>query len=283
MTDGPGHVGPGEPPSPEGESAARATVVKKPRKPDPWAHRRGEPRLFVFGWTLFLFAATVSTFVAAQRAGVADRSIVRGAARLLVLAATVGVVVLWPMVRLSQWPDPRPVRGTFRDLVVLLVPLQAMLWPLAMPWLAHWPLPVVGAVDLLLFSWAALIGGVLALAQAMRLRAWRLGAPWGGAPTAWAMLIVLLTAGLGAVGAAMPAPNPLGAPDVRPPEFRLGWMLSPVTAVFEITRDRTWSGLTARVTPFHTLTLLFTAAAALPVWFVAARLERGLKAPSRLH
>ena len=36
---------------------------------DPWAHRRGEPRVFAFLWTMFLFGATAATFHVKLKSG----------------------------------------------------------------------------------------------------------------------------------------------------------------------------------------------------------------------
>jgi hypothetical protein len=263
---------------------ARAVVpLRASRPPDRWAHRRGEPRVFALAWTLFLFAATLVTFVAAQSAAVGDRSLVRAAAQLLVLAATLGLTVLWPMARLSQWPDYRPVSGTARDLLVLLIPVQAMLWPQAMWWLARWPTSVVGALDLLLLCWGVLIGGVLACFQAARARAMRSGQAWNPGRSAGAMVIILVLVGAGASAVAIGRAGPPPSGDVVPPDFRPSWLFSPLTAVFEITRDRTWSGVTAAVAPGHILALLITGLLGLPAWLLARWIERGSRAPAGLH
>lgn len=244
---------------------------------DRWAHRRGEPRVFALAWTIFLFAATLATFVAAQSASGGDRGLVRAAAQMLVFASALGVTVLWPMVRLSQWPDGRPVWGSLRDLVVLLVPLQAMLWPQAMWWLARWPAPVIVALDLLLLCWGVLVGGLLAWCQALRLRALRDPDParaWGPARSAGAMVLFVLLAGAGAAGALGGGPLLTGG-DLTPPAWRPGWMLSPLTGVFEITRDRTWSGDIARVAPGHLWLMLAAGVCGLPAWLMAWRIGRG--------
>ena len=255
----------------------------RPTRHDPWAHRRGEPRIFVFGWTVFLFVATLVTFVSAQAAAGGDRAVIRSAARLLVLASAIGITVLWPMVRLSQWPEPHPVRGTFRDLVVLLVPVQAMLWPQTMWWLAHWPMSVVGAVDLLLVCWGALAGGVVALVQTLRWREWRrTGAVSWGLPVVGMIASVVLVT-LGALPAISGIADPFTGSDTRPPDVRVGWMLSPFTGIFEVARERAWAGVPAAVRPAHAAALLLGLLMSVPVWAVAARLTRGLPRAPGLH
>lgn len=257
--------------------------IPHPTSKDRWAHRRGEPRVFALAWTLFLFAATLITFVAAQSAGIGDRSLVRSAAQMLVFAAALGLTVLWPMARLCQAPDTHPVSGTAKDLLVLLIPLQAMLWPQAMWWLARWPLAVIGAADLVLVSWAFFVGGLLACFQAARARRARAGQQWGASQNVTAMVLIVLIVATGALAALSDGPPPLSGADVVPPSIRPAWLLSPFTAVFETTRDRAWSGTTASVTPGHILASFLTALFGLPGWLLAARLQRGPRPPAGLH
>src|SRR5262249_35293851 len=145
MTDEPPHPG-GEPippsplppivdsatinaPAPPDAGSALAGALRPRRKPDPWAHRRGEPRLFAFLWTLFLFAPTGATFMAAAPPGGASPDVMRPATRALLAVTAAGVCILWPMVRLSQLADEHPIAGVIQDLVVVLIPAQAVIWP----------------------------------------------------------------------------------------------------------------------------------------------------------
>ena len=57
----------------------------------------------------------------------ARASKVAAIARIMLEVVTVGIVVLWPMVRLSQEAPKRPVRALLLDSSVILVPAQAVL------------------------------------------------------------------------------------------------------------------------------------------------------------
>jgi hypothetical protein len=60
-------------------------------------------------------------------------------------------------------------------------------------------------------------------------------------------------------------------------------MLSPITGVYDIARDRVWTGATAAVTGEHWLTVAAVAVAALPLWLAAGALSRGLPRAGSLH
>lgn len=122
---------------------------------DPWAHRKGEPRLFALGWTVFLMVAATLTVMSSRIVSPAVPRHAFGVRAMLVMAA-LGVCVLWPMTRLCQAPPKRPVRATVADIVVLLVPLQALVWPL--PLLANWGFDVAAGFALMYTSWALVIG-----------------------------------------------------------------------------------------------------------------------------
>ncbi|MBL9031545.1 MAG: hypothetical protein JNM80_07530 [Phycisphaerae bacterium] len=239
---------------------------------DPWAHRRGEPRAFAFLWTAFLFVATVSTFVAVASRGQVDPALMRAAGRTLFVIVAVGVCILWPMVRLSQLPPSNPLVGSAQDLVVVLIPVQAVVWPQWVRWLAHWPFDVVAAVAVSITAWGTLVAGVLALAQVQRLRAAHRLAP---DPGLWWMAaiaaVVVMGAGLSLAGLSS-----------EPDPARTDWMLSPITSLLELTRDRAWTGRSAATAQAHWTFTLATLSLALVAWTVAAAL-RGRSTPPRLH
>jgi len=269
----PGEVGLPSPPPPPAPKPPRS----KERRPDPWAHRRGEPRVFAFLWTLFLFVATAATFLAALSTGQSSPDVMRPATRALFAIVAAGIVILWPMVRLSQLPDRHPLSGCLQDLVVILVPVQAVIWPQWFGWLGRWPLNVVTAIAALLAAWALLSGGLLALAQTQRLRHLAPGRR-AHPETLWMILMVAV-----ALGGALPTLLASASPPPRPADVRLAWMLSPMTAIFEITRDRSASGASADVAPGHWWAIACVAAAALPAWILALIRRRGIKPPSGLH
>src|ERR1043166_1453153 len=114
-------------PAPEA-SATPGEPPVRPLVPDPWAHRRGEPRTFAALWLLFLFAATILSVGAVGIFGLMSTDVYRPAARVMLEIVAIGVVVLWPMVRLSQAAPAFPLRAMLGDAVVVLVPAQAVIW-----------------------------------------------------------------------------------------------------------------------------------------------------------
>lgn len=219
-----------------------------------WSHRRGEPRIFAFFWTLYLLLATIGAFWSVGAPRTHDPAALRPAARAVLAAITVGIALLWPMTRLSQ---ERPAmrlrrisRSVWQDLLVLLVPAQAIIWPqIAM---AAWPVAVVGALAASMAAWGLLLGGLLAVA----LTADRVGRGW------WMLLFVAL-AGLGPLVALGPAGGSAHAP-----EFDWWWMTSPVTSGFEIARDRPWTGSAAAATASHWRAIALVAASGAGLWAI---------------
>jgi len=248
----------------------------EPPKPDPWAHRRTEPRTFAFIWTMFLFFATVSTYAVTMSSGIGGHDVVRPAARLLLILVASGVVIIWPLVRLSQPPDERPIVGPILDFIVILVPVQAIVWPQAAWWLAGWPITVVAALTLMITAWALITAAVISCAHSLRRTR-------NASPAAWMALILV-----GLIMLHAPAIATMGsAGAVQGTNFvRTSWMASPLTAVFEISQDRTWVGTPAAVFPGHWRALGFTFAAAGVTWIIAAvvrSLSAGRPADPGLH
>lgn len=203
-----------------------------------WSHRRGEPRIFAFCWTVYLLFATVAAFWSVGAPGSHDPLALRPAARAVLAAITVGIVLLWPMTRLSQERPSQRVgrvaRVVAQDLVVLLVPAQAIIWPqIAM---AAWPVSVVGALAASLSAWALLLGALLTVALVC-----------SGDRRGWWMLVFVVIGGLGPLIALGPAGGLAHGND----SFDWWWMTSPMTTGFEIARDRPWTGAAAAVTGGH--------------------------------
>lgn len=220
-----------------------------------WSHRRGEPRIFAFFWTLYLLFATIGAFWAVGPPGAHDALAMRPAARSLLAAITVGVVLLWPMTRLSQTAPStrrgRIARAVLQDLLVILVPAQAVIWPQIV--MAVWPVSVVAAMAASLAAWAMVIGGVLV---------W--GLSIGGGFRGWWMLVLVALAGLGPLLAL----GPLGGSHSTEGAIDWWWMTSPVTSGFEITRDRPWTGASAAVTEGHWRAIGAVGVAGAVVWGV---------------
>ncbi len=203
-----------------------------------WSHRRGEPRIFAFFWTLYLLFATIAAFWSVGAPGSSDPLSLRPAARAVLATITVGIAILWPMTRLSQEMPSRRVRRVSRmvgqDLIVLLVPAQAIIWPqIAM---AAWPVSVVAVLACSLSAWAVLIGAFLTIAIV-----------YSDTRRGWWMLAFVAIAGFGPLLAIGPGGTIVHGDEA----FDWWWMTSPITTGFEIARDRPWTGAAATVVEGH--------------------------------
>jgi hypothetical protein len=254
MPDEPMDQGEGDhqPPAPQ----ARAST-------DPWAHRRGEPRTFAAAWILFVFLATVLSVGAVGVFGILSTDVYRPAARGLLEVVTIGIVILWPMVRLSQEAPERALRSIAIDVLIVVVPAQVVIWPQALAWMAAWPPNVVAAVSLLISGWGVLIGGLMA-AYFLGLRG--VGTTGnGGPPGRCAMMaVIVLMIGIGPVIAAL---SPRTVSSALP--HTASWLMtSPLTAIYEVTRDRPLTGQSAAVDVRHWTCIWLIWGAGLLVWLV---------------
>lgn len=238
------------------------TVPPVPR--DPWAHRRGEPRVFALLWTVFLLIATMGMLGQVVAGGVLSFDVYRPAARVLLVVSMIGVGVLWPMTRLSQ---SRPAEGGLaaarRDIAVILLPLQAIIWP--QHWLAAWAWWPLAALAAAMVAWVLLIGGGLALAlQGLFPRGEHVPRQ-EGRRTAWMLGTLVLAFGT----------LPLRLLEVEDMTTAMGlWsdligVLSPVGAVLELSHDRAWSGNAIAVSSGHWAGIGVVLAAAAALWLLA--------------
>ncbi|QOI98986.1 MAG: hypothetical protein HRU70_00155 [Phycisphaeraceae bacterium] len=261
--------------TPAGEGPSRPPdeiiVFAPPPAADRWPHRRGEPRLFALAWTIYLLGATVACYGQLIWGGVIDPLSARFAARELLVLVAVGVSILWPALRLSQvLPREGGVAATSKDLFVVAVPSQAVVWPLSM--LALWPVWTVAAIAASLFAWTALIGGALAFAlgpahadPARPQGAWTRPA-WAAAFVALATAGPLLS---------------VGWPSSSSRAVALAWLASPATGLLEIARDRSWSGEPTAFLAEHAVALAVVLALAGAAWVLASARERARVAGPR--
>lgn len=238
---------------------------------DRWAHRRAEPRPLAFMWTLYLFIATAMTFAAITGVGGLTLDVYRPALRILLMTVAAGVIVVWPMIRLSQTgPAEHPAAASLKDLFAIVVPLQAIVWP---QWLlAAWPVSVIAGLAGTLTAWAVLASGILALF--FRLEAARAGIAGpedgesgrGFGARASMMLVFVMLAALGPIiGAAWSLLTSLGP---GAPGRATWWLLSsPLTAIFEITSDRPDGAAAVRGVAAHWAVAANVAVAGLVCWF----------------
>lgn len=253
---------------------------KPPKGRATWDHRRGEPRWFALLWTIFLMGAAAITLGGTAAAGVIDASSYRAGTRLMVLVVSAGIVVLWPMIRLSQRTPERPIVSVMGDLLVVLLPSLVLLSPQALPFLGGWMLWPTVAASALLVSWTLIVGGVLALVWshgagprlALRYEAGdAIGSSSGVghlsvlARSCWMAALLVLCIGGPAVVLVREAVIGRSLSDAGV-DASVGFLLSPVTAPWECIRDRSWSGVPAMVGPGHWVGVLWTGVVAAGIW-----------------
>jgi hypothetical protein len=224
-----------------------------PHHPDPWAHRRGEPRTFAAAWMFFLLVAAAVALSAGGVLGLLGTAPYRASARVLMVVLGLGVGVLWPLLRLSQESPGDAARAMRQDLLIVAASTQAVVLPQGLPWMGDWPFSAVAAVGVGLAAWALLVAGVLGLV-------WRSA---GRIPRWAAMLALVVLASAGPMWALA-----VGARESALREALLA--ASPVTLGPEILADRSWLGQSAKATPAHVWTIAATASAGALAWWLAS-------------
>jgi len=226
---------------------------------EPWAHRRGEPRLLILLWATYLLAASGATIMRLPQIGLTEPRFVQSATRLLVLLIAVGLVALWPAVRLSQASPRRPVAATLIDLAALTAPLAAVLWPVT--WLGRWDVEVTLALVATIAAWGLLVGPLVALGIR------RAPSP---ARSGWTAAVVGLLLAAPALAVAL---GPLGVPS--------GPLLyaSPLTAVYALTTEP--AGRLPVMAAAEWWAAIAPAGVGLALWCVAAALPGAPAAPER--
>lgn len=205
-------------PDPDPSGVIRSSAADLPEHPDdPWAHRKGEPRIFAFLWTLYVLVCVAGSLLWLSRATRLTVGTYSPAARIMLVVVAAGMMLLWPMVRLSQKPPTgSAARAALADLFVVQLPIQMVVWPLIV--LASWPLATVGAIAAIFGVWGMLIGGMLAFAFTQSATMSR---------TLWMVGVVVLSLGAPVLLALRWTPGT--PPD---PEYA---MLSPLSAIPALT------------------------------------------------
>jgi len=178
---------------------------------DPWAHRKGEPRPLALMWASYICVSAALTIFSVSFITIPSHDQFAYACRALFVMLAVGATVLWPMVRLSQQFPRRSMRSVLIDTLVILIPVQAVLWP--MPMLTKWSYEINGALAANFGAWTVLAGAILLIGFTSAGHAAR---------TLWTLLCVLTIVAA-----------PLAYVLTSAPHIVL-W-LSPITSVFQIT------------------------------------------------
>jgi len=208
-----------------------------------WSHRKGEPRIFALLWMIFLLSATAMMFARLSTGYSISPSVSIPASRQMLVIVVFGMSILWPMIRFSQAiARPSIVAASIRDMIVILVPMQAVLWPQRLIVLGGWSTEVVIALVLHCAAWGLVIAGIVAIGSILI-----------AGSTNHARMRVLVMLGAIAIVMGMPLIELVtlkGAP-ISEAHANLGWMLSPITGVLEITADRSVLGQPAIVYNAH--------------------------------
>ena len=184
---------------------------------DPWAHRKGEPRVLTLFWAVYLMAGALMTIFAVRSLAAPRYDQYRYGCEAMLIITALGLSVLWPAVRASQTPPFRPNRAAAMDLFALAIPAQAVIWP--MPLLTRWPFSTVGALALLVSAWAVLAAPLVVLGSSARSHVGR-------------TLPVLVAIALVGLVPALEVWGVIGAAPGETPWWRL---LSPLTGVKALT------------------------------------------------
>lgn len=220
----------------------RVGLFAPKNKPDPYAHRRGEPRSFIALWVLYVVGAILLSLTALGARGFLDMGVYRVGLSRLMVALVAGLVLVWPMLRLSQVGPRQVVRSFVGDWCIVMMPLMGVVLPQALPWMDVWPAAFACCVTLWCGAWGLVVVGVLCNVFATREDASHGARMLGIGVLALACLVPVAF---------------LPFVETRPQGSGQGllftaWLLpSPIGGMWDMLRDRGWSGSAARLAPQH--------------------------------
>lgn len=243
---------------------------------DPYAHRRGEPRGFTVVWLVFLLVAAGVVYSTVGNPVLASAEGYRFASKVLLTTVAVGMLTIWPVLRLAQRaPLAGGVAAALRDVAIVLIPMQALIWPQTL--ITGWTVGAVAAIATLFTAWTLIVGAVIALATgvprvpARSLAALR-GSPEPVNPVVRSMaMLAILSLALAAPGAML-----LLGPSATEASGQVDQMAlwSPITGPWEILADRAWTGRHAVALPEHWRPILLTLVGSLAAWGVLLATRR---------
>ncbi len=82
--------------------------------------------------------------------------------RLMLISAAIGLIIGWPLLRVSQSRAEYPMTQALLDLIVLLALVQVVIWPLRL--VTPWSPARTAALDATLVVWTILAGALVASA-----------------------------------------------------------------------------------------------------------------------
>lgn len=152
------------PPSDDPPKSVYAQRMSRPRTTSPTPPLE-LPRRLVFGASTWLAASWIVSI--GIRPPVQPTSTTyTPAARMLVVAIMIGILIAWPLARLSAPQPRRPLMSAFLDTISLVVLTQIVIWPLRL--VTTWSVERISTVSLELLANTILVGGLLAIAGSAR-------------------------------------------------------------------------------------------------------------------
>lgn len=116
------------------------------------------PRALIFLASIWLIGSWILSIGLRQPVHPASASF-EPAVRLMLVCLATGLMIAWPLLRLSQSPTPYPFRQTILDLLVLLAMLQVVIWPLRV--VTSWSVLRTASIDATLCGWVLIIGALI--------------------------------------------------------------------------------------------------------------------------
>lgn len=230
-----------------------------------WSHRKGEPRVFAVLWMIYLLCATALMFSSISSGYSVSPSVSRPASQQMLVMVGIGIGILWPMVRFSQTIAPPSVVGaSIRDMVVVMIPIQAVLWPQRLIVLGGWSADVVIALVLHFLAWGLVIAGMISIGSILISRS--------SSHLRMRMLVMVVTI-FACIAAPLIEVFILKGAKLDATGANLGWMLSPITGILEITTDRSVLGQNAMVYKDHFRMILAVSCVGLAFLIFARALE----------
>ena len=119
------------------------------------------PRTLVFFATLWLIGSWLLT-IGLHRPVQPSSAAYEPSVRLMLVSLASGLLIGWPLFRLSQRPTAHAVLKVVVDLFVLIAMMQVVIWPLRL--VTRWTIARTCALDLALVGWVVLAGAIVASA-----------------------------------------------------------------------------------------------------------------------